>query len=128
MPHTKRYDPNLLATLNMLSVASILGFLYCLMVLLHGSYFTEITSVILYMIWFGICWLSVTLMKQDDPWGAHALGTATIAITIHDVVNGVATIGGAILGTLVMIIVTVYLLSRQAQTDDDAIIETRLTN
>lgn len=101
----RRFDPNLLAIFNVLGIASSMGFLYCLAVLLHGGYVIEIWSITLYMLWFAICWLSVTIMKQGDISGAYALGIATIAITIYEFVNGVATIGGAFLGTTVILIV-----------------------
>lgn len=121
----RRYDSNLLAILNMLGIASILGFLYCLTVLLHGSFNMEPSSIVLYMLWFVISFISVSLMKQGDHWGAYALGIATLAITIYDLVNGFATIGGAVLGITVMLIIIGFIrTSPQAQSTMD----TRLTN
>lgn len=121
----RHFDPNLLAILNLLAVISSLGFLYCLIVLLHGGYVIEITAITFYTLWFAICWLSVTIMKQGDIFGAYALGIAIIAITIYELLHGVATIGGAVSGTIVMLIVITYI---QASTADDNSRETRLTN
>jgi hypothetical protein len=121
----RRYEPNLLATLNILGIASLVGFLYCLTVLLHGTYYLDTTSIVLYMVWFCICWLSVTVMKRGDIFGAYALGIATIAVTIYDIVSGFATIGGALLGTIVILIIWDYIRSTSQH---DNTMETRLTN
>lgn len=121
----RRYDPILLATLNLLGVASLMGFLYCLIVLLHGSYVFETTAIMLYMLWFAICGLSVSIMKKGDISGAYALGIATIGITIYEFMNGLATIGGAISGTLVILIIINYI---KMTINNDSQQETRLTN
>jgi hypothetical protein len=110
MQYLKRqYDPILLAIINMLGAASLMGFLYCLAVLLHGIPGFAKTDVTLYLVWFGISMLSVYVMKKGDIWGAYALGIATVAITIYDLARGMATIGGATLGTIVMLIVISYI-------------------
>lgn len=106
MQYLKRqYDPTLLAIINMLGLASLMGFLYCLTVLLHGMSSFSKTDVTLYLLWFGISLLSVHVIKKGDIWGAYTLGIATVAITIYDLARGMATIGGATLGGLVMLIV-----------------------
>lgn len=110
MQYLKRhYDPILLAIINMLGVASLMGFLYCLAVLLHGIPGLAKTDVALYLVWFGISLLSVYVMKKGDIWGAYALGIATVAITIYDLARGIATIGGATLGATVMTVVVMYI-------------------
>ena len=109
MQYLKRhYDPILLAIINMLGAASLMGFLYCLAVLLHGINGLVQTDVALYLVWFGISLLSVYVMKKGDIWGAYALGIATVAITIYDLARGIATVGGATLGISVMTVVVMY--------------------
>lgn len=110
MQYIKRhYDPILLASLNMLGIASLLGFLYCLIVLLSGASGFAKTDVALYMVWFGVSVLSVYVMRLGDIWGAYALGIATVAITIYDLVRGMASLEGAMLGILVMLIIYYYI-------------------
>ena len=123
--NNRRYNLDLLAILNMLGIASLLGFLYCLTVLLHGSFVFDQTSIVLYLLWFAVAYLSVSAMKHGDKWGAYALAVATVAITIYDLVNGFATIGGAMLGFTVMCIVMGYIQSGNIQQNQK---ETRLTN
>lgn len=125
--NNRRYNLDLLALLNMLGIASLLGFLYCLTVLLHGAFIFDQTSVVLYLLWFAIAYLSVSAMKQNDRWGAYALALATVAITIYDLVNGFATIGGAMLGFSVMCIVMGYIQSGKVHENQNQK-ETRLTN
>jgi len=110
MQYIKRhYDKRLLATLNLLGVISLLGFLTCLVVLLHGAVTFTAIDITLYMVWFATSWLSVLVMKKGDIWGAYVLGIATIAITLFDLVHNRGSLGGAILGTLVMYIVFMYI-------------------
>ena len=109
MQYIKRhYDPILLASLNMLGIASLLGFLYCVIALLSGNTGFAKTDVALYLVWFGISVLSVYVMRLGDIWGAYALGIATVAITIYDFVRGMASVEGALLGILVMLIIYSY--------------------
>lgn len=109
MQTVKRYDdPLLLALLNLLGFISTMGFLLCVIVLLHGQPNFGHSGVTIYAVWFAISVLSVYVMRQGDIWGAYALGIATIAITLYDIVNGVATLGGAILGILVIMILIMY--------------------
>ncbi len=104
----KQSDPTLKAILHLLSIVSLMGFLYCLLVLLHGAFVIETTDVTLYLIWFGISYLSANIMKHGDILGAFALGIATIAITVYDLIHGQATLGGAMLGLVVLTIIIMY--------------------
>jgi hypothetical protein len=110
MQYTKRYlDPVLIAFLNMLGVISFMGLLYCMVALLSGKQGIERTDAALYMVWFSISILSVYVMRLGDVWGAYALGIATLAISVYDLVWGVATLEGAMLGILMMFIIYTYI-------------------
>jgi hypothetical protein len=120
MQYLKRhYDPNLLAIINMLGAASLMGFLYCLAVLLHGVSGFAITDITLYMLWFAISLLSVYVMKKGDIWAAYALVIATVAISIYDLARGTATIGGATLGATVMLTAFTYIRTATVIGEED---------
>jgi hypothetical protein len=120
MQYLKRhYDPNLLAIINMLGAASLMGFLYCLAVLLHGVSGFAITDITLYMLWFAISLLSVYVMKKGDIWAAYALVIATVAISIYDLARGTATIGGATLGATVMLTAFTYIRTATVIDEED---------
>ena len=110
-------DPILLALLNMLGVASLVGFLYCVLALLIGVHGRATIDICFYLIWFSVSMLSVVGMRAGSIWGAYALGIATGAITIYDFVKGNATIGGATLGILVVLIVALFIRSVPQQND-----------
>ena len=119
MQYVKRhYDPVLLALINMLGAASLLGFLYCLVALLHDTTMVK-TDVALYMVWFAVSMLSVYVMRKGDIWGAYALGIATVAITVYDLARGMAKIGGATLGGIVIAIVVSYILTATPEEHED---------
>ena len=105
----RHYDPNLLAIMNLLGAASLMGFLYCLFVLLHGGFMLDPSAVFLYLLWFAISFISVHLMKRGDVWGAYALGIATLALSIYEIVRGTASIGGAALAAFVMLLLISYI-------------------
>jgi len=125
MSLVKRDERTMLtATLNLLGVISLTGALYCLYTLLHGGILNPSTDITLYMVWFTISWLSVTVMKTGDIWGAYALGIATGIVGIYDLMQGAATIGGATLGAMIFIIISLYM----ASTPDDSNQQAPLTN
>lgn len=120
MQRRKPYlDPILLAVLNLLGVISLLGFIYCLVVLLYGNSSLGSTDVTLFLVWFAISLLSVLMLREGDIWGAYAIGVATLTIAIYELVNGTATWGGALLGGLVMLIVIETTLYTAPENNDD---------
>jgi hypothetical protein len=105
----RHYDPTVLSMVNMLGIASFIGLLYCVIALLSDYPSIDKFDAALYMVWFGIGMLSVSVMRRGDIRGAYALEIATVAITIYDLVRGMATLGGALLGILVMLIIYSYI-------------------
>ena len=103
------------SVLHLLEFASIMGLLFCGLVLTHGSLATEIAQVAVYAIWFLISVMSVHLMQRGDRWGAYSLGAATLAVTFYDIIQGYGTLGGALLGILVTMIIIIYLRYTRAQ-------------
>lgn len=108
-------------TLNLLAAVSLIGIVYCLWVLSHGGLWIAASSVTLYLVWFAIAFLSVIVMKKGDMWGAYALATATLMVGLFDLVQGVATLGGAMLGAVVFTILAFYARNtlQTHQTNDD---------
>jgi len=115
----RHYDPILLALLNMLGIISAVGFLYCIAVLLLGVANANKLDTMMYAIWFAISLQSVISMQRGDLWGAYALGAATIGLTVYDLVNGNASLGGALLGLLVILIVVIYLHAAPLKNSDE---------
>ena len=113
----RQLDPTLLAILNLLGIVSIMGLVYCMLILLHGTFFIATTDLTLYLIWFAISYLSISIMKKGDIWGAYALGIATFVVTLYDLTQGHATLGGAMLGITVLSIVTYYIKAATAPQD-----------
>jgi hypothetical protein len=105
-------DPLLLAFVRTLGAVSVIGFVYCSMVLLHGTSEGMLLNAAIYALWFGVAYLCTDSMLRGDVWGAYILVTATLGVTIYDIVSGLATVGGACLGGLVLMIVYSYLKSR----------------
>jgi hypothetical protein len=105
----RRFDPSVLALVNLLGIVSGFGFFYCLFALLSDYQAIVKMDAALYLVWFGISMLSVSVMRRGDKRGAYALGIATGAITLYDLARGMATLGGALLGILVLLIVYSYI-------------------
>lgn len=104
------YQNDLLETvLQLLEFASLLGLLFCGMALSHGPLGIAVPQAVVYGIWFLISIISVYLMQRCYRSGAYMLGTATLIVTVFDVALGYASLGGALLGMLVAILVIAYL-------------------
>lgn len=105
------YDGILLSLLDLMSVVSALGFMLCVFIFVRGNYQTS-TQILAYLIWFATTMLSVYMMRRGDVWGAYALATATILLTLYELYLGTASWGGATLGLAVLFIVIEYLTSQ----------------
>jgi len=103
------HDPIVLATLRLLEFVSFVGVLYCAMGLMMGGFVINEASLALYGAWFILCVEATEAMVQGWRWGAGLLGGVTLFITIVDLMRGSATLGGATLGLLILILIIAYL-------------------
>lgn len=97
------------STLQLLEFASLLGLLFCGLVLAHGTMGIQVQQIVVYALWFFVSMISVHLMQRGDARGAYLLGLATLLVTIFDIGLGYASLGGAILGIMVAGLVIAYL-------------------
>ncbi len=104
----QQYDPIVLAAINMLGAASVIGVLLCVAAFLHDRTGTG-TELSVYFIWFSVSAISTYLMRRGDRWGAYALVFVTVLVGVYDLARGIATLGGAMLALLVITIVIAYL-------------------
>jgi hypothetical protein len=104
----QQYDPIVLAAINMLGAASIIGVLLCVAAFLHDRMGNG-AELGVYFIWFSVSAVSAHLMRQGDRWGAYALVLVTVLVGLYDLARGIATLGGAMLALLVITIVIAYL-------------------
>lgn len=114
----RTHPPLLEAALRLLLIASIVGLLYCFLIVSQMAGIALDNGMWLYVIWFAIAALSTYMMLNDDIWGAYALAIVTLAVTVFDIVRGAATIGGASLGLLVAIIIVGYIRSVQSPAEE----------
>jgi len=103
------HDPIILATLRLLEFASFVGAIYCAIGLMMGEFIISNVSLALYGLWFILCVEATEAMIQGWRWGAGLLGGVTLFITGVDLVRGEATLGGATLGLLILIVIVAYL-------------------
>jgi hypothetical protein len=103
------HDPIILATLRLLEFISFVGVIYCAMGLMIGDFIVPEASLALYGAWFILCVEATEAMIQGLRWGARLLGGATLFITAVDLVRGEATLGGATLGILILMLIVAYL-------------------
>ncbi|GEM_PF-1962035 len=103
------HDPIILATIRLLEFISFVGVLYCAFGLILGGFVISDASLALYGAWFILCVEATEAMTQGWRWGAGLLGGSTLIITAVDIFRGEATLGGALLGIIVMILIVAYL-------------------
>jgi hypothetical protein len=110
-PFERKRSPELSALLGMLEIVSILGLLYCLVMLadLLNAAPVSTECLLVCMAWFAVSAISVYGILHWKKWGIYALGVATTVLTIINLVQRSATWGGASLGLLIGFIFAVYL-------------------
>lgn len=103
------HDPIILATLRILEFVGFVGVIYCAIGLLSGDFIIADASLALYGAWFILCVEATEAMIQGWRWGAGLLGSTTLAITVIDLMRGEATLGGATLGILIVVLIIAYM-------------------
>lgn len=114
----QQYDPIVLAAINMLGAASVIGVLLCIAAFLHNRVGMG-AEIGVYFIWFSVSAISAHMMRKGDRWGAYALTFVTVLVGVYDMARGIATLGGALLALLVITIVIAYLQQGGWVQDDD---------
>lgn len=118
--NNQKHDPTIVATLRILEFVALVGVIYCAVGLLIEGFVIPKASLALYGAWFILCVESTEAMVHGWNWGAALLGGATLLITVADIVRGEATLGGAMLGTLILILIVAYFRDYSPiQTDED---------
>jgi len=116
---TYKHDPIIHSTLRILEFIALVGVIYCAVGLLVDGFVVPRASLALYGAWFILCVEATEAMIHGWNWGAGLLGGSTLFITVADIIRGEATLGGAMLGTLIVILIIAYLrdASYRDQTD-----------
>jgi len=105
----RKHDPIIIATLRILEFVSLVGVIYCAVGLLVEGFVVPRVSLALYGAWFILCVEATEAMIQGWYWGVALLGGSTLFITVADLIRGEATLGGAMLGILILILIVAYL-------------------
>lgn len=106
--NTHQHDPVIIATLRILEFVSLVGVIYCAAGLLVEGFMIPKASLALYGAWFILCVEATEAMIHGWYWGAALLGGSTLLITVADILRGEATLGGAMLGVLILILIVAY--------------------
>lgn len=109
MQTTKSLDPLLKAIMQLLTVVSVIGFFVCALIIMVGVQGIAMSGLMLYLLWFALSVLALSMMQQGDQWGAYALAIATLGITFYDLFNHTGTVGGALSGLLILSVIWAYL-------------------
>jgi len=107
----RKRSTELTAILGIFEVVSLLGLVYCALVLagVQNAQPMPAWRLMIYGAWFGVSAVSVYAMLHWKRWGAYGLAVATLVVTVVDIVKGFATWGGASLGLIVAVLVAAYL-------------------
>lgn len=112
MPSLRRKRaPEFSALLSLMEVVSVLGVIYILLVLARQQSIIPIQReiLVLYGVWFLVSGVSVYGILKWKKWGVYALAASTAVVTVVDVLRGTASLGGASLGLVVVVVLAVYL-------------------
>lgn len=94
--------------LRTVQMVATVGFVYSLATLARAAAPIAEWRLILYTTWFAITVVSIEAILRWMKAGVYALVLATLAVTVTDMFEGVATVGGASLGLLIAFIIVGY--------------------
>jgi hypothetical protein len=112
----RTHSPETRLALRFFQIVAAIGLLYGL-ALLAGDAPNANYRHIVYTLWFGVTVVSIEAILNWLKTGVYALVTMTVVVTLVDILEGVATLGGATLGLLVAFVIVVYLLPMWRQFD-----------
>ena len=104
-----RMKPEYRAVLRIFQLFAVMGLLISLVMLARNTAPNAELRHMLYTTWFVITIISIEAILHWLKIGVYTLGLATAMITLVELLEGVATLGGASLGLLVAFILVVYL-------------------
>jgi hypothetical protein len=109
--NNRERSTELTAILAIFEIVSVLGLVYCLLVLagLQNAQPQPAWRLVFYGGWFAVSAVCVYAMLRWKRWGAYGLAAATLVVTVVDIVKGLATWGGASLGLIIAALIAVYL-------------------
>lgn len=108
--HKRQLDPTLSELIRAFQMVTVLGYVYCMAVLLLDANSNAVIPTAVYALWFVIAGLSAHVMLKGDLAGVYGVGISTALLTVYDIVRGAATLGGATLGLLVLFMMVYYLV------------------
>jgi len=115
MRSIEKHNPNseLTSVLVVFEVISILGLVYCLLILagLQSSLTIPVYQLLLYCGWFAFSTICGFAMMHSRKWGAYGIAIATLIVTIVEIRQGAATFGGACLGLVIAVLIADYLIT-----------------
>lgn len=103
------HDPLIPVTVRILQWVALAGAVFCAISLAVGNSVIPMVNLAIYGAWFIVCVEACEAMIRGWRWGAYLLAGATLFITILDIVRGEATLGGASLGAIILVLVVAYL-------------------
>ena len=104
-----RQRPEYRTVLRIFQLSAVMGLLISLVMLARNSAPNAELRHVLYTTWFAITIVSIEAILHWLKVGVYALGLATATVTLVELLEGVATLGGASLGFLVAFILITYL-------------------
>lgn len=108
--HNQKQSSELTTILFIISIISLLGLLYCIIVLLGIQSNESIPTwrLLVYGVWFAISTICTYFMLRDKRLGAYLLALATLFVTVVDIAVH-APAEGLVLGIFVALLLATYL-------------------
>jgi hypothetical protein len=101
-------DPQLRVLLRFFQMIALMGILIGLATLTRSTTPKVDTLQTLYLTWFTLSFVSVQAILYKIRAGVIVLVVSTAVVTLVELMAGVASIGGATLGSLVVFMIVVY--------------------
>lgn len=107
--HVSKFNPELRTMLRLFQIVAAVSLMMGLATLARDTASIADWMLLLYLSWFTLAIVSIEAIFRYLKAGVYTLLLATLVVTLAEIIQGSATLGGASLGLLVIFIFTVYI-------------------
>jgi hypothetical protein len=107
---TRKHNPQLSFTLRMVEVVTVLGVLYCAVLIVSGNTTVPQWQLMLYATWFAVAAASAEAILEWYRVGVYILVATTFLVGLVELLSGMASAGGFVLALTLLFIIISYVM------------------
>ncbi|MDX1992099.1 MAG: hypothetical protein SF029_06905 [bacterium] len=107
---TRKHNPQLSFTLRMVEAVTVIGVLYCAVLIASGNTTIPQWQLMLYATWFAVAAASAEAILEWYRVGVYSLVAMTFFVGVVDLMSGMASAGGFVLALTLLFLIISYVV------------------